>query len=193
MSTKHIVGNVTIGGVAKTLSDGYVNVNGVWKQLYKTYTNVDGVWKDAWESLFVWKKYNAVGTSVWEEKTEETTVRMFYSSGTFILYKVKTFDASTGKIGVDKSGGAKSVNYTAGYNTSYPYYSTDDVYKITGEGTYNQTSTGTRYYEYPALMYYSERVTTYTQGTYIEDVTSDNETAYPENGIHTDGYWYVKQ
>ena len=28
---------------------------------------------------------------------------------------------------------------------------------------------------------------------YVSDVTSENENAYPENGIHTDGYWYVKQ
>lgn len=30
------------------------------------------------------------------------------------------------------------------------------------------------------------------QGTYIEDVTSTNPSAYPDNGIQ-DGYWYVKQ
>lgn len=33
--------------------------------------------------------------------------------------------------------------------------------------------------------------TTYSQGTYIEDVESDNENAYPTNG-YQDGYWYVK-
>ena len=34
--------------------------------------------------------------------------------------------------------------------------------------------------------------TTYSQGTYIEDVESDNENAYPTNG-YQDGYWYVKK
>lgn len=32
-----------------------------------------------------------------------------------------------------------------------------------------------------------------TKGTYIEDVESSNPSAYPDNGIGTDGYWYVKQ
>ena len=31
-----------------------------------------------------------------------------------------------------------------------------------------------------------------TQGSYLGRVTSENENAYPDNGIHTDGYWYVK-
>ena len=31
------------------------------------------------------------------------------------------------------------------------------------------------------------------QGEYIEDVISDNPNAYPINGRHTDGYWYVRQ
>lgn len=31
------------------------------------------------------------------------------------------------------------------------------------------------------------------QGSYIGIVTSSNPNAYPLNGIHSDGYWYVKQ
>lgn len=30
-------------------------------------------------------------------------------------------------------------------------------------------------------------------GSYISDVTSLNPSAYPDNGLHSDGYWYVKQ
>lgn len=33
----------------------------------------------------------------------------------------------------------------------------------------------------------------YSQGSYISDVEDDNPSAYPDNGRHTDGYWYVKQ
>ena len=32
-----------------------------------------------------------------------------------------------------------------------------------------------------------------TKGNYICDVVSDKSTDYPTNGIHTDGYWYIKQ
>ncbi len=31
------------------------------------------------------------------------------------------------------------------------------------------------------------------QGSYITDVSSSDPNAYPINGIHSDGYWYVKQ
>lgn len=33
----------------------------------------------------------------------------------------------------------------------------------------------------------------FTRGTYISDVTSTDENAYPADGVHTDGYWYIKQ
>ena len=40
---------------------------------------------------------------------------------------------------------------------------------------------------------YDRSETSYSQGSYIEDVYSANPNAYPTNGKHTDGYWYVKQ
>lgn len=33
----------------------------------------------------------------------------------------------------------------------------------------------------------------YSRGDYIGEVTSESEGAYPANGRHTDGYWYVRQ
>jgi len=30
-------------------------------------------------------------------------------------------------------------------------------------------------------------------GTFVSTVTSANSDAYPTNGKHTDGYWYIKQ
>ena len=33
----------------------------------------------------------------------------------------------------------------------------------------------------------------YTQGEFVADVISEYEGQYPDNGRHTDGYWYVKQ
>lgn len=34
--------------------------------------------------------------------------------------------------------------------------------------------------------------TTQSRGDYIENVISYNENAFPDDGIHTDGYWYVR-
>ena len=41
-------------------------------------------------------------------------------------------------------------------------------------------------------IYDRRSVTSYSQGSYISDVEADPGT-YPENGRHTDGYWYVLQ
>lgn len=48
---------------------------------------------------------------------------------------------------------------------------------------------------YVGGYYYDNRTseTIQQQGTYIEDVESSNPSAYPDNGVGTDGYWYVKQ
>ena len=40
---------------------------------------------------------------------------------------------------------------------------------------------------------YDRQDISYSRGSYIGDVESDNPSAYPTNGRHTDGYWYVKQ
>lgn len=34
---------------------------------------------------------------------------------------------------------------------------------------------------------------TYSQGSYISDITSTSSSTYPTNGVHSDGYWYVYQ
>lgn len=48
---------------------------------------------------------------------------------------------------------------------------------------------------YSGGYYYDNRTseTVQQQGSYIGEVESESETAYPTNGVHTDGYWYVKQ
>ena len=40
--------------------------------------------------------------------------------------------------------------------------------------------------------YYQRAGETYSQGSYIDQVESENPSAYPDNGRGSDGYWYVK-
>ena len=50
------------------------------------------------------------------------------------------------------------------------------------------------YYTSPKLTLYDfYPKASYSRGDYIEEVTSESEGAYPANGRHTDGYWYVRQ
>ena len=50
------------------------------------------------------------------------------------------------------------------------------------------------YYTSPKLtLYHFYPKASYSRGDYIGEVTSESEGAYPANGRHTDGYWYVRQ
>lgn len=50
------------------------------------------------------------------------------------------------------------------------------------------------YYTTPKLtLYHFYPKASYSRGDYIGEVTSESEGAYPANGRHTDGYWYVRQ
>ena len=50
------------------------------------------------------------------------------------------------------------------------------------------------YYTTPrAQLYHFYPKASYSRGDYIGEVTSESEGAYPANGRHTDGYWYVRQ
>lgn len=60
------------------------------------------------------------------------------------------------------------------------------------------TITGSEYTSYPKdgkqgeyWYKYQNFTTQYHQGSYIEDLKAEDGT-YPENGRHSDGYWYVK-
>ena len=81
-----------------------------------------------------------------------------------------------------------SISGTTGYYT---------LSKSTGTLLGSVTSTSSNAYPSNGISgnywYKSTGNTTeYSQGSYISDVEADPGT-YPENGRHTDGYWYVKQ
>lgn len=61
-----IVGNITVGGVAKTLAGGYVNIGGVWKTICKSYSNINGIWKPMYTTSSVQLMLGelTVGTSI---------------------------------------------------------------------------------------------------------------------------------
>ena len=48
-------------------------------------------------------------------------------------------------------------------------------------------------YVYHLNVTYTYEYGPYIQGSYISDVTSTSSSTYPQNGRHTDGYWYVYQ
>lgn len=222
-----IVGNITVGGVAKTLAGGYVNIGGVWKTICKSYSNINGVWKPTYkagEVTFTWKKYTVeqvvTSTTYSLDIANEYTFTTLgggstdgwsdyyanYISG-YTLYSTQTLDESSGE-----------VSYTGGFaapsNSNIKTFCSDLKASL-GAAADRAASAYRQYDKYVSgnietfhakiLVYTSnngieideKRVVannTYSdaQGEYIEDVTSSDYNAYPENGVQ-DGYWYVRQ
>lgn len=191
MPNNPIIGNATIGSVAKLLSGGYANIGGVWKPLVETYDNIGGVWKPAWQKVFTWKKYNVNTTNTYSlafSTTRETNIFGTDVHTPRTIAKSYSFDSATGTVAL--SGGTRS--YTPSQSgmmststfTTYPYVMVNDVlFQFDPNGYAGRDG-------FRAVITLN---TSHSQGGYVADVESDTENAYPTNGIHTDGYWYVFQ
>ena len=189
MANKPIIGNVTVSSTAKTLSSGSLNIGGVWKTVAESYECVNGVWKPAWQKIFTWKKYNVNVTNTYSiafNTTRETNIfgTDIYTPRT--IAKSYSFDSATGTVAL--SGDTRSympsqssMMPTSTF-TTYPYVMVNDVlFQFDPKGYAGRDA-------FRAVVTLN---TSYSQGGYISDVTSDAENAYPTSGIHPDGYWYV--
>lgn len=195
MATIPIIGKVTVDGTAKNISGGYVNIGGVWNPNVKTYVNSGGVWIPAWKELYTWKKYlvtNVEGAPYTEVKGTSTLTQNFGRHDTITIYYASayTFDKSTGKFAL-KFPTTGTINNMA----SGKYYSTQAKSGLSSVRYCTQTEyvSASGYIRVRYNLYSAKGTVTQEMGDYIEDVTSETESTYPDNGVHTDGHWYVKQ
>lgn len=187
-----VLGKANIGGVLRDLTgDGYVNIGGVLRPITVGKINIGGV---LLAGGYTWKKYNTKSVTTYTENESQVNNVTMFISDIIYAFTGKTFDSKTGKFTLQ--GRVSLYNYEQVYG-QYPYvlqnfagtmYDVDTVYKATSVTFVTYSSYSVSGYKYTA-----KSNTTYSQGTYIENVTSPDENAYPENGRHTDGYWYVKQ
>ena len=140
-------------------------------------------------ATYIWGKYTVKTSTVYEKskssmKTswdQDVTEKIRYASA-------YTFDTSTGVFTLKSSASGTIANLTS----TKKYYifgsSTSDVqmYEFRSIGTIEDNEARFTYYLWTSASSEAE-----AQGTYISDVTSENASAYPTNGKHTDGYWYV--
>ena len=187
-----VLGKVNIGGVLRNLTgEGYVNIGGVLRPITIGNFNIGGV---LLAGGYTWKKYKCTETVTYKMKTDKNASDLaFYTTRSITLYKTYTYNSSDGTFTVPAASSQKISASGSGIGDvryNYPYYKNSDteISRITSDYTYKYNQ-----YYYSRTRYYSEKVTSYSQGTYIEDVIAASETAFPENGRHTDGYWYVKQ
>lgn len=192
MANIPIIGKVTVGGTAKNISGGYVNIGGVWKPIVKTYVNVGGVWKAAWKSLYTWKKYTVTTSSGAPYTVVKGSSASITKSNSTQINKGNgySFDASTGVFTLTRA----TVNIV--YYVRIGDYFFDDLSASSGSTVNEVTETGSGGGTTRKIIYTqwtSKPTTTQVRGEYVSDVESGNASEYPDNGIHTDGYWYVKQ
>lgn len=191
-----IPGHENIGGILKSFIDGYENVGGVLKKILIGYQNVGGVLVPMQGTAgtgaprYVWKKYSVVQGQGYVEYLDSATSTPPYTSNYMQVSSSYSFNSATGIFSLVSPTRYRYSDYTSGRlweTMPYGYIENGDntIYKIIGVG-----SGAGAIYGYKLL---SKTGTTTVQGSYIGDVTSENENAYPDNGIHTDGYWYIKQ
>lgn len=152
-------------------------------------------------TTFTWKKYtvNTVETGRYELEESSSVTKIYHSNGidgelyadTLDFYRRINIDSSTGQITL--STFEESLNPWDGClsGNSGKYTELEGKYYRSTLGCgYSQTYQN-YYGEYHRM--YAKKETQQVSGDYITDVTSTNAVAYPTNGIHSDGYWYILQ
>lgn len=158
-------------------------INGDWTEQTKALRE-GGSWADLDPSptVYTWKKYELIADMVIDSYAQTSSsggTEKYGIGGT--VYTSYSFDASSGTY---SSAGSTTGIVSGGYDGfgasmaqySFLYYDTDSNYawfSVTNYGVEIDTS----HYEY-------------SRGSYIEDVTSDNASAFPTDG-YINGYWYV--
>jgi len=144
-------------------------------------------------TTYTWKKYNVVNQY---ESTSESASDFYGANSTIKVASSYSLNSSTGKYSLTNAV-AKRINTNKDtIVSSYPYSfltsldtqsGSEPMYRLdsyqTNSSAPDSTSWNGRMYDVHLVQH---------QGTYIEDVTSTNRSAYPDNGISGD-YWYVFQ
>ena len=206
MAKKVYIGN---SNIARNVKSMYVGVNGVARKVKKAYIGVNGIARQFWPSIvYTWKKYTVNQIETYQELVEEINISNKEITSSSTGYSVYTFDRYTGLYTM--SGNLETISTTD--NTFDVYANVADLtfirpgwYElhnfhgspIWGDGDneiYHIVKKsgirgGITCFEMTRsfLGYENEK------GSYVGQVISDDPDTYPIDGIHTDGYWYIRQ
>ena len=188
---------IGIADIARKIKKGYIGVNGIAKKIKKAYVGDEsGRARLCYTAAAVWKKYEAVSNTRYEQSVASNVSGINSNVGTYEKWYYSasgfTFSETTGNYSL------KSASSLQG--TAIPVAAANDYFK-NAYVIMDSSSGKTMYYNCTkynnailtfAKKYTAEETVFYSRGQYIEDVENDNETAYPDDG-YQDGYWYVKQ
>ena len=193
------------GGKANKIKNIYIgNTEGKVEEVYTGYVgNSNGIAELFYKKAYVWNRYESKSEQVWSYQDVISLSNGMYSisndldqEGYPYFYLVDGY-------------GENTRYYTTTYTKDIRHESPGDVYAVnsfTGfsvklsnvAGNYTQcfvvTQATTSSLNMIGTVYSKQYLShvEYSQGTYIDQVTSENPSAYPDNGRHSDGYWYVK-
>lgn len=179
----------TVNGAVKKLIRWPSGYAGSVKEKDGIYAGVNGSLRRIF-SRYRWKRYAVITNTV--EYIERGAVGHTYKEENDRLWLYEDVEIQDGKI---VSKGDYEIVYLY-EGDSFPYRENGIDYKYSGAAEYF----GTIRYTYPdnttdiTCDYYKLSVATreeYSQGSFIDEVSSDDASAFPENGVQ-DGYWYVK-
>lgn len=148
---------------------------------------------------YLWKKYNVNTNKTWAlQEISGSGQDAYYSPNNIqVACSASPFsiDSNTGAIVGYNTYTTNLGNYYAlGFNRDYPYLHIQHIdaiyYTYGGQPSYHGGS-------YVITILYTEKLapyiqTTYSKGSYIEDVQNSNMNAYPADGKQ-DNYWYSYQ
>ncbi|MGG3801804.1 hypothetical protein [Metabacillus fastidiosus] len=141
---------------------------------------------------YYYSKYNAVpnyvGTYTTEPNKTANTIRI---GSTIKLTQELTVDPNTGQFA------PKNTLYCTATNNDYLKYGGPGWYwlvsdKVAVEFTSGGEDSGGDFNCYNYRLNATRTLTGYTPGTLIQSGIVAEEGTYPNNGRHTDGYWYVR-
>ena len=137
--------------------------------------------------LFYWDKYSVNNTPVYKE-SKWNFLGYSENSGRFYGYNAYTLDKNNGKF---SANGKKIDIMNAEWGSIYWHYgdSNETLYRDDFVSIYGQQH-GVNTNSY-ALTATSEIVK--NKGTLVTANILDIDKTYPDNGIYSDGYWYVKK
>lgn len=160
----------TVGGVQREITSLPVAVDGVSRKMSSMLGTVDGVQREVFSGtiVYTWKKCEV---SKFFVSSDETVKVRIYTTEEVSVY----------------SDGSPSSRLT----TVYVRDLLAGDYFIYNDQIYLAKNDFSNAYVIPGYDCYTVTIGS-GKGDYIETVTSNLADVYPINGLHTDGYWYVK-
>lgn len=202
-----------VNNIARKVKNIYVGVNGTARKVKKAYVGVNNVARLCYSSSYMWAKYNLNITGSKYNLTYGGDYDNIVNASSSYISPIGYISNSNNPLTIYNS----DINpcYIFGYVSewysnfsitnwyliySVSYYS--NAYQLNGYTYSNFTCddiicVAYCYRSYSAgislTCYVTTKIEDITeQGSFIEYVTSDNPSAYPDNGAQG-GYWYIKQ